>query len=273
MGSQISKKPYEPFSQHTEFVAYIGEGGSIRRLENIEKGYTLAMRPGGFVPKTGIILCQYLGTLKIKGASVLDIGTGESALLAIHCATLGASIVEAIDIDEVAVEWAEKNLVANNLISKVKLRKKSLYSHQGANKFDLIVSNPPQMPVKENRSIHDDAGRDGKSYLHGLIKLASRHLKPGGLLVFAAFDFLGVDTAYNKQFSLFKILRRNYFSPQIVLRVKREVRHSSYTARNLNYIKKIYPKYVFRKDTSGNCYHDLVIVAAQRRRSKIFDDR
>lgn len=260
----LRAQSYRPFLRPTDFEIYRKNDGSAERIRNIRKGYSLAIRPNGFIPRTGILLCQYLNTLKLNESFVLDVGTGESALIAIHCAILGATRVEAIDVDKVAIEWAQKNLVTNNLTSKIELIKKSLCSYRSAIKFDFIVSNPPQMPIKENRSIHDDAGQDGKFYLRGLIKLASHHLKPGGVLIFAAFDFLGIDTAYNRQLPVFQILKRNYFIPRIVRRVEREIRPDSRTARNLRWIKGIYPGYIFKRGANSHYYHKVLIVSARK---------
>ena len=78
------------------------------------------------------------GTLKRRGLSVLDVGTG-SGILSIVAAKLGAREVWGIDIDGVAVENARENVEKNHVSDIVKIRKGSIGDlHK---KFDVIVAN------------------------------------------------------------------------------------------------------------------------------------
>jgi ribosomal protein L11 methyltransferase len=77
-------------------------------------------------------------SLKKKGLSVLDVGTG-SGILSIIAAKLGAKVVWGIDIDGVAVENARENVKKNRVSSVVKTRKGSIGElHE---QFDVVVAN------------------------------------------------------------------------------------------------------------------------------------
>jgi ribosomal protein L11 methyltransferase len=77
-------------------------------------------------------------SLKKKGLSVLDVGTG-SGILSIIAAKLGAKEVWGIDIDGVAVENARENVEKNRVSSIVKTRKGSIGElHK---QFDVVVAN------------------------------------------------------------------------------------------------------------------------------------
>jgi len=77
-------------------------------------------------------------SLKKKGLSVLDVGTG-SGILSIIAAKLGAKEVWGIDIDGVAVENARENVEKNHVSAIVKTRKGSIGDlHK---KFDVVVAN------------------------------------------------------------------------------------------------------------------------------------
>jgi ribosomal protein L11 methyltransferase len=77
-------------------------------------------------------------SLKKKGLSVLDVGTG-SGILSIIAAKLGAKEVWGIDIDGVAVENARENVEKNRVSAVVKTRKGSISDlHK---KFDVVVAN------------------------------------------------------------------------------------------------------------------------------------
>jgi ribosomal protein L11 methyltransferase len=77
-------------------------------------------------------------SLKKKGLSVLDVGTG-SGILSIIAAKLGAKEVWGIDIDGVALENARENVEKNHVSDIVKLRKGSIGRVQ--KKFDIIIAN------------------------------------------------------------------------------------------------------------------------------------
>jgi len=73
------------------------------------------------------------------GMEVLDVGTG-SGILAIAAIKLGASSVEALDIDPIAVEVARANCDANGVAAAVSITAGQLTAgHPG--RYDLAVSN------------------------------------------------------------------------------------------------------------------------------------
>lgn len=74
------------------------------------------------------------------GCHVLDLGTG-SGILAIAAVKLGASRVLGVDIDPVAIESAQNNLLRNKVESQVDLEKGSLQDCPPNTKFDLVVAN------------------------------------------------------------------------------------------------------------------------------------
>ena len=77
-------------------------------------------------------------SLKKKGFSVLDVGTG-SGILSIIAAKSGAKEVWGIDIDGVAVENARENIEKNGVSAIVRIRKGSIGDlHK---KFDVVVAN------------------------------------------------------------------------------------------------------------------------------------
>ncbi|MFX0181663.1 MAG: RlmF-related methyltransferase [Candidatus Hodarchaeota archaeon] len=79
---------------------------------------------------------------------VLEVGTGASAILALILAKIGC-LVEATEINEVACEYAQKNIDINGLKCKIIVRKvvadhilRDLYNSIAH--FDIIICNPPQ---------------------------------------------------------------------------------------------------------------------------------
>src|SRR5690242_11722960 len=92
------------------------------------------------------------------------------------------------------------NAALNNV--SVDARLGDCYAPVAAERFDLICSNPPQMPTPPEReradaaAAADNGGRDGWSVLDRGIREAPAHLAPGGRLVFTIFAFLGPKSAF-----------------------------------------------------------------------------
>ncbi|SDN43787.1 50S ribosomal protein L11 methyltransferase [Alkalicoccus daliensis] len=86
------------------------------------------------------VLCIQALERYIKGKeSVLDVGTG-SGVLAIASAKLGASSIEAIDLDEVAVEAALDNVKINEVESSVNVTQGNLLDHITGT-YDVLAAN------------------------------------------------------------------------------------------------------------------------------------
>ena len=76
--------------------------------------------------------------------SILDIGTG-TGIIALMIAQKSTAKIEAIDIDDHAVDQAKQNVFESKFAEKVHVSKISLqdYAKTTNKKFNLIVSNPP----------------------------------------------------------------------------------------------------------------------------------
>src|SRR5438094_244221 len=74
----------------------------------------------------------------------------------------------------------------------------------GDDRFDLVCTNPPQMPTPSGRARRDataaadNGGVDGWEILDRVIGGARAHLQPRGRLVFTIFAFLGLKRACAK---------------------------------------------------------------------------
>ncbi len=93
----------------------------------------------GTHPTTSLCLNMIETYLK-KGDSFLDIGTG-SGILMIAAAKLGAKKVWGVDIDEVAVNIARKNLLLNNIGSKRFNIKTGNLVDVIEDRFDIVAAN------------------------------------------------------------------------------------------------------------------------------------
>ncbi len=93
----------------------------------------------GLHPTTRLCLIAAEGLVK-PGMRVLDVGAG-SGILSIAAAKLGASMVDAVEIDPVAARVCEENVARNGVADCVHVWAGSLSETPPTEPFDLILAN------------------------------------------------------------------------------------------------------------------------------------
>jgi len=220
-------------------------------------GIAMRIRKNGHVPKSGILMAEQLCKLEIKGKT-LDIGTGETGILANCLLALGASEVFASDIDPKVIRWARQ---ASNRSSEIHWHNCDLFpENRNGNKFRNIISNPPQMPMPTPGSLHDYGGTDGREIILRILQCTPNYLKKDGYLFLLCFDFLGVDNRYNSSPTLVEIASSQNLKCEIITDFIQRIRKGGKTEENINWINHIYPYYVFKKDANGNTHYKIKIL-------------
>lgn len=161
-------------------------------------------------PKAGsLFFCRHLTVS--RGERVLEIGAG-LGLAAVLAAKAGAHVV-ATDVLPKAAEAMRANAALNGVTIDVRVG--DCFTPVAGERFDLIGTNPPQMPTPPGREREDEVaaadngGFDGWALLDRVIAGAASHLEPRGRLVFSLFAFLGRKQALRK-------LETAGFAPAIV---------------------------------------------------------
>jgi HemK-related putative methylase len=155
--------------------------------------------PSVFNPKvlrTGAFLASQIDTRFVDAdADVLDMGTG-SGVCAVFAARHARRVV-AVDINAEAVRCARANVILNHLDHKIEVRQGDLFAPVAAERFDLILFNPPFLRG-EPRDDRDKAWRSSDVAERFAAGLASR-LKPGGCALVVLSSF-GAASAFLEQF-------------------------------------------------------------------------
>src|SRR5687767_1552000 len=178
------------------------------------RGLTLRLDPGVQPPKAGsLLLCRHLDVR--PGERMLEIGSG-AGLAAIMAARAGARVI-ATDVRPEAVACTRGNAARNRVGDQVDVRLGDGFAPVAGLSFDLVCTNPPQMPTPPERerddaeAAADSGGPDGWALLDRVIREPPAYLEPGGRLVFLLFGFLGVERARRR-------LRDAGLEPHIVAR-------------------------------------------------------
>jgi len=137
-----------------------------------------------------LLLAEVIKREKLKNKLVLEIGTG-TGILALLCAKKAKKVV-AVDINESAVKCAKLNAKVND-INNIEARRSDVFSGlEKGEKFDLIVFNPPYLPVSEKEEIKEpkdalslawDGGKSGRNVINKFLESCEERLKEKGKIL------------------------------------------------------------------------------------------
>ncbi len=124
---------------------------------------------------------------------ILEIGTGSGCLAAAAAMAFPGATIDAIDIDDGALEVAALNIHQHGLEERVRLFKSDCFNHLPQKQYDIILSNPPyvsqaelaRLPMEYQREprLALCAEDEGLAIVKQIFKQAPAYLKPNGILV------------------------------------------------------------------------------------------
>mgnify|MGYP004442978487 FL=1 len=180
-------------AQHEPIAYILGEKAFMKNNFKVTPA-TLIPRP-----ETELLvesIARVAPLLKLEGdVKILDIGTGSGAIIVSLLDLLPRAKGVGVDISLEALIVAKENaerigvkercgFVRSDLFSKLPLDKK----------FDIIVSNPPYIPLADMEGLAEDVkkepvtallgGADGLDFYRKIIAEASSHMEEEGLLAF-----------------------------------------------------------------------------------------
>lgn len=144
-------------------------------------------------PETELLVEQALARLPADGmVRVADLGTGSGAVALSIASERPLATVMATDLLGPTLAVAVKNAQAHGL-DNVWFRRGHWYAALGADRFDMIVSNPPYIAANDPHLQQGDlrfepppalaSGADGLDAIREIIGGAHEHLVPGGWLL------------------------------------------------------------------------------------------
>ena len=125
---------------------------------------------------------EYIHQLKLKRASVLEIGTGSGCISIALKKEVQDLEITAIEISSRAIRLAKKNAKLNK--TKINFIRRNMFKFNPINKYDVLISNPPY--IQEDSDIDPQTkyepkgaiygGADGLKYYEQIFKIAKDSL-------------------------------------------------------------------------------------------------
>lgn len=179
-------------------------------------GYPIMVGKGVLIPRqdTEILVEQCILLLEgIENPKILDIGTGSGAISIAIAKKIPESEVLGLDISDDALKIAVENRELNN-VENLKFLKSDIFQHVKEKNYDLIVSNPPYIPVEEYNNLMPEVkeyepktaltdGGDGYYFYKKISEESRYYLKNGGYLAF--------EVGYNQGEEVSLLMEKNGF--------------------------------------------------------------
>ena len=188
--NKLLKMVEERVTTHRPMQQIVGQAYFYGRCFFVDKN-TLIPRP-----ETELLVKEVLELAKnIEAPEILDIGTGTGCIPITIALENQNAKVDAIDISKEALEVAGKNKLYHNVFSNVNFFQSNLFENV-TKKYDIIVSNPPYIPLKEINSLETEvkdfdphlalfaSDEHGIYFYEKIIEKAADYLKDNGFILF-----------------------------------------------------------------------------------------
>jgi methylase of polypeptide subunit release factors len=154
-----------------------------------------ALRPSEY--SAALIQVLQWNSQRIKGASVVDVGSGSGIVLA-SLAVMGARLLCGVDIEQAAVDVGTKLMRELGHAGRSEFLKGDMWAPLGERRFDVVAANLPHFPMEAvevagRLPTWSAGGTDGRKLLDRFLDGLPRHLAPNGKAVITHNGFVGVE--------------------------------------------------------------------------------
>lgn len=161
--------------------------------EAVRPRATAALRPSEYT--AALLQVLQAGAERVRGAHVLEIGSGSGVVLA-ALGAMGAASMCGVDIEQDAVDAG--SLLLRRLGQPAEFHCGDMWLPVAGRRFDLIVANLPHFPMEPvalagRLPTWSAGGADGRWLLDGFVKGLPIHLAPGGRAVIAHNGFIDLE--------------------------------------------------------------------------------
>lgn len=163
-------------------------------------GLDIAVTPDVLIPRpeTELLVEETLRAVASSNAPVIaDVGTGSGCIAVALARARRDATVYALDISAPALAVARWNAIRHGARDRIRFIQVDLleaFCAAAAGAFDVIVSNPPYIPLQDVEGLQPEvaryepraalaAGQDGLAFYRRLLREAPPLLKPGGHLI------------------------------------------------------------------------------------------
>lgn len=146
-------------------------------------------------PETELIVENAIEILRgNQNALFCEVGTGSGCIAVSILHESESATAIGLDISERALEIARRNAARHRVSERIELKTSDIFAALEDERFDLIVSNPPYIPLKDIENLQAEVrdfeplealtdNQNGLSIIEKIISQAPRFLKPEGILL------------------------------------------------------------------------------------------
>lgn len=233
MRREVEERPYRPLTEAMPKLGVLTSTDTGRDVSLLLRegpaGVTWDLDPYGRKPGHGLLV---LRSARVgEGDRVADLCAGPLALFARYATQLGAAYAEAVEVDAELATNATKACQAD---PRVRVVHGDIAEVSRESPFDQVYVHPPMLPdsdttftgpgtrvvgwdVASRSKRYHTGGPTGRETLDRAVTVARDVLRPGGTVVIAQFEFLGVEVRFADQVpATFEVLAAAGFTPQEV---------------------------------------------------------
>lgn len=216
--SKFEKVLEERVTTHRPIQQIIGQAFFYGRRFFVNE-HTLIPRP-----ETEILVSNVLELSKnIENPKILDIGTGTGCIPITLMLENPDIIADTVDISAGAIEIARKNALFHNVLNNFRIIKSDLFENV-KEKYDIIVSNPPYIPLKDKENLQIEVrdfdppsalftkDEEGLEYYKRITEKAQDFLNNNGFLAF--------EVGQNQVDKVVKLINDNHFK---VVKIEKDI--------------------------------------------------